>query len=124
MLNLRIGEGKSVYVLLKWLLCVHRAIDNIGNERLLERIYEALSRMESPKVEGKEEVFILEGMARPYKQFLAKKCLLRLQESEKGEEDKENQTDIGCNLLYIRYNLIKHSLGELVLTTVDLHGYF
>ena len=124
LLNLRIGNGKSVYVMLKWLLCMHRAIDSVANERLLERIYEALSRMESPKVEGKEEVFILEGMARPYIQFLAKKCLLRLQEGEKGEEDKENQDQTGCNLLFMRYNLLRHSIGELVQTAGDLQGYF
>lgn len=45
LLNLRIGNGKSVYVMLKWLLCMHRVIDSVGNERMLERIYEALSRM-------------------------------------------------------------------------------
>lgn len=124
LLNLRIGNGKSVYVMLKWLLCMHRVIDSVGNERMLERIYEALSRMESPKVEGKEEVFILEGMARPYVQFLAKKCMLRLQESEKGEAEKENKRESGCDLMFMRYNLLRHSIGEFLQTTVDLQGFF
>lgn len=124
LLNLRIGKEKSVYVMLKWLLCLHREIDSVVNERMLERVYEALSRMEWSKVEGKEEVFILEGMARPYVQFLAKKCMLRLQESERGESDKENKTENGCDLLFMRYNLLRHSIGELLQTTVDLQGFF
>lgn len=81
LLNLIRGKEKSVFVELKWLLCLHRQLEIISYPALLEKIYDALSRMEVPVGrQQRVEEFMGEGMLRPYIHFLAKICLIRLQE--------------------------------------------
>jgi hypothetical protein len=80
LMNVVRAKEKSVLVALKWLLCLHGSLESISYPALLEKIYDALSRMEVP-VGRKEKVeeFMGEGMLKPYIHFLAKICLIRLQ---------------------------------------------
>jgi hypothetical protein len=94
LVNLGRGGQKSVFVELKWLLCLHRALPTIKNGVLLERIYDVLSKMEVPTVSEKIDEFILDGIVRPYIHLLAKLCLIGMQELDTDNSqpfDKENR---------------------------------
>lgn len=68
----------------------------------------------------KIEEFMAEGMLKPYIHFLAKICLIRLQEAEWcSMKDKENLPP-KSNIAFMRYNLIKYTVTELFPTTLDL----
>ena len=76
--NFRKAREKSVYIVLKWLVCLHPLIERLNNIKLIEMIYDNLSRIEIPRVEGTVDEFISEGILRPYIHFLAKMCLVRI----------------------------------------------
>ena len=45
LVNLIRGKEKSMFVELKWLICLHRSLESIKNPTLIERIYDCLSKM-------------------------------------------------------------------------------
>lgn len=43
--NLRRTKEKSVYIVMKWLFCLHRLLEQLSNPHLVERVYDNLSRV-------------------------------------------------------------------------------
>lgn len=129
-LNLCRGKEKSAFVELKWLLCLHRALPNITNPILLERLYDGLSKMETPANLKQIDEFIVEGIVKPYIHVLAKLCLIQMQELDESNAELCNQENRGPTnhlehgLVFIKYNLVKYAVAEMLPTIVELEGFF
>ncbi len=121
LINLVRAKEKSVFVALKWLLCLHGSLETISYPPLIEKIYDALGKMEVPEGrKQKVEEFMGEGILKPYIHFLAKICLIRLHWLEGlSTKDKENMP-ARSNLVFLRCNLIRYAVAELIPTTLDL----
>jgi hypothetical protein len=76
--NLRHTSDKNVYMMLKWLIVVHRLIHSVSYLKILEEISESLSRMNVPILNQKIDCYIYQQLVKPYAQYLKKLCMLAI----------------------------------------------
>ena len=123
LINMRATEDKNPFIVMKWLVCVHRLIALPISATLLEALHLFLSQMGPLKLESVFEEYLHQALVKSYIQYLQKLCLLEIRHREATnaqENDLRKEYELWC----LDCNMLRFGVNEFSSKIKEFGGFF